>query len=222
MDNFQTTPSFNLLISDVPYTNRQWLQYYRNLWGKNRMALCIDVLTDTHLKSKNKEEMVQHEDGRMMRVAERLEHRKVKVENANNMLVALDALLAMKDEEIAEVYSEKALEIADDMLPGSNDIRDFTFLKDFGDFKAGETVNLPNWNIKDIDARIADGLIKVAEPVKLTSYLVQAGKQIQIGPNTYTETTEVPLDADAEQTKAWLADGSIALKPETEAPAAAI
>ena len=98
-------------------TVRQWLQYYKNVWMRNLSARVIDVETDTTLKSVNPEEQVQAEDGRAVTVKERLEMRKIVVQDAVDLIAGIDSLLALTDEDLAKKYGTDALKVAEDMLP---------------------------------------------------------------------------------------------------------
>jgi len=110
-------PDISSLAANT-YTKRQWLNYYKNVWTRNLMARCIDVQTDTTLKAKNPEEMVQTDDQRAVPVKERLEVRKMLVQDALDLIAGIDALLAIEDDKFDEqVLSADALKVAPDMIP---------------------------------------------------------------------------------------------------------
>lgn len=104
------------------FTNTEILFYYRNLWKRNVVARAIDVVTDTAKKAVNPEEEVEYIDPitrqvTYMPVKERLELRKVLVKEAQELLTAIDSMLATKEEDFYNTYfSEKALAVAEDMI----------------------------------------------------------------------------------------------------------
>lgn len=104
------------------YTTREWVTYYKNIWVRNLAARIIDVKTDEILKAKNPdmatEDIVQTPQGpRAKLVKERLEERKLSVQDAVDILAGIEAVLALSDDEIAAASSEEALKVAEDMLP---------------------------------------------------------------------------------------------------------
>jgi hypothetical protein len=112
-------PDISSLCANT-YTKKQWLNYYKNVWTRNLMARAIDVQTDATLKAKNPEEIVQTDDQRQVPVKERLEIRKMLVQDALDLIVGIDALLiiAEKDNEFQTlVLSPEALAVAKDMIP---------------------------------------------------------------------------------------------------------
>lgn len=77
--------------------------------------------TDINLKAINPEELVQHEElGRIfeMPVKERLEKRKIIVQDALDLIKAIDQLLSLGAEDFeTKALSKEALAVAEDMLP---------------------------------------------------------------------------------------------------------
>jgi hypothetical protein len=115
-DPIQTMPTQAEMCTKI-LTNREWLTYYRNVWERNLMARCIDVQTDTTLKAKEPDMMVQGDDNRPLAVKQRLELRKIAVQDAVDLLAGIDAMLAKTDEEIVLSYGVDALKVAEDMKP---------------------------------------------------------------------------------------------------------
>lgn len=116
----QMMPSVKELVT-MQYTNKHWLQYYLNIWTRNSMAVAIDVETDKALKLQNPEEEVEHvEDSVRMviTVKERLEKRKILLQDYLDRIAGIKYLLSIADEEFeAKVLSKEALAVAEDMLP---------------------------------------------------------------------------------------------------------
>lgn len=98
------------------YSVRDFLNYYKNSWTRNMTARLIDVQNDTIAKSIDPDMQVQAEDGREVAVKVRLEHRKIVVQDALNLIAAINALLALDDAGLAASYSKDALKIAADMI----------------------------------------------------------------------------------------------------------
>ena len=108
--------SFNDLATK-DYTYADMLRYYKNIWNRNLVARTIDMQTDITLKAADAEQLVQHEN-QMIPVKERLEHRKIMVQDALDLIAGIDALLALTVEQYtAQVLSKDALAVAADMLP---------------------------------------------------------------------------------------------------------
>ena len=104
-------------LSSTAVTKKQWLQYYINTWNRNLIARTIDVHTDMVLKSVDPEQQVQSDAGAMVPVKVRLEHRKIAVQDALEIVKAAAALLELSDEDLEKEWSPEALAIAKDMLP---------------------------------------------------------------------------------------------------------
>lgn len=172
-DNVQTMPNMEYMVK-AKLTPKEALNYYRNIWTKNMIARAIDVQCDINSKAKNPNEPVPHEGegNREVTVKERLEFRKILLQDAVDLLAAIDKLNALSDEELPKFWGTEALAVADDMLPPSGDIRLYEVLKDFGDVKAGtKDLDVRAWSQKQIDQRVAEGVIQLyvapaAEPIK--------------------------------------------------------
>ena len=117
MDPIQTMPNMEFMVK-ANLTPRECLQYYKNVWTRNVVARTIDVACDQALKTKDPEELVANDDGRQIPVKERLEHRKIIVQDALDLIAAIDVLLAIPEAEFtAKVWSKEALKVDADMLP---------------------------------------------------------------------------------------------------------
>lgn len=120
MDPVQTMPSMDALTKKA-YAVKEWLMYYKNVWTRNLAARLIDVANDTTLKAKNPDEEVTLPTGHMAPVKQRLEERKLLVQDAVDLLASVEALLALDDDVLAATYGEEALKVADDMLGAEAD-----------------------------------------------------------------------------------------------------
>lgn len=101
-------------------TAQEWLQYYQNIWTRNAVARTVDVKVDEALKAINPEEPVESGmgDGQVIAVKERLEHRKILVQDALDISEAIGKLIAHTPEEFEKAeWSKEALAVAPDMLP---------------------------------------------------------------------------------------------------------
>lgn len=107
--------SFEVLATKT-FTDKDFLQYYQNMWMRNTIARLIDVQTDLTRKETNPDEMVEL-DGKLMKIGERLEHRKILVQEAMDIFNAAKVLSSLPDEELATRYSPEGLKVAEDMLP---------------------------------------------------------------------------------------------------------
>lgn len=117
-DNVQQILPVLELMATKEYTPKEWLNFYKNLWTRNLVARTIDVQSDTLLKAQNAEEIVMTDDGRQVKVGERLELRKIYVRDALSLIKAIDALNEKTAEEFVEAcWSDKALAVAEDMIP---------------------------------------------------------------------------------------------------------
>lgn len=115
-DNAPTMPVLDVLCKEE-LTPQQWLNYYRNIWVRNLVARTVDVETDIEMKKQNPEEKVLLDDGREVTVKERLEVRKLLIEDALKIVRAIDKLAAIPAQEFAAtVWSEEALKVASDMV----------------------------------------------------------------------------------------------------------
>lgn len=112
------------------YTYAEWLNYYKNVWNRNLVARTIDVQTDLLLKSQDPEMVVQHEGGSLP-VKERLEHRKILVQDALDLIAGIDLLIAQTPEEyVKNNLTKEALAVAPDMLPPAAKAGDVCMLGD--------------------------------------------------------------------------------------------
>lgn len=124
MEPSQTIPNVAEL-SARDFTAKQWLRYYKNIWTRNAVARTVDVVADEALKAINPEEPVESGigDGRVIPVKERLEHRKILVQDALDVREAIDKLLALSEEEFEKArWSKEALAVAKDMMPVESNI----------------------------------------------------------------------------------------------------
>lgn len=116
MDPIQTMPLMHTM-TEVIYTPKQWITYYKNTWVRNCVARTIDVKVDEVKKAKNPDELVEF-NGQEIPVKVRLEHRKMLLQDALELVTAADLLNETPAEEWDEkVWSEKALAVAEDMKP---------------------------------------------------------------------------------------------------------
>lgn len=108
-------PSMDALAK-TKYTPADWLLYYRNIWSRNLVARTIDVYSDKVTKEKNPNETVASDDGAHMPVKQRLEMRKIAVQDALDLIKSIDDLIAQGDKFEDMNWSDAALAIAPDML----------------------------------------------------------------------------------------------------------
>jgi len=111
------------------FTLKEILTYYRNIWMQHVIARAIDVQTDVAKKANNPEEEVENIDPitrqiSYITVKERLELRKILVKEAQEIVSAIDTMLAVEEDKIAETFlGEKALAVDEDMLkPKAGDV----------------------------------------------------------------------------------------------------
>lgn len=109
-------PAFDAMTK-IDFTPKEWARYYRNTWARNSVAKTIDVENDKQMKAVNPDEIVQNSDGRMMPVKERLENRKIELQDALDIMRHAEALLALSDEELAAKWTPEALKVDEDMMP---------------------------------------------------------------------------------------------------------
>lgn len=116
-------PITNMLVLDgltkKSYSPKEWLQYYRNVWGRNLIARTVDVKCDQVLKATDPDAMVEETGtGNIIPVKERLEIRKMDVQDALNIVEGIDALIAIDDAKFAEtLWSKEALKVDADVMP---------------------------------------------------------------------------------------------------------
>jgi hypothetical protein len=120
----QTMPPIKDLV-ETTLKPRHWLLYYKNTWTRNLVARSIDVATDTVLKKANPDDMVLNEDGsETVPVKQRLETRKMLVQDALDLLAGIEILLAIPEDEFEKtVWSKEALAVAEDMLPKKEEVK---------------------------------------------------------------------------------------------------
>lgn len=110
-------------------TAQEWLQYYQNIWTRNAVARTVDVKVDEALKAINPDELVESgmNDGGVIPVKERLEHRKILVQDALDISEAIGKLIAHTPEEFEKSeWSKEALAVAKDMMPVESNVMDET------------------------------------------------------------------------------------------------
>jgi hypothetical protein len=122
-DPVQTMPHLETLIKGS-YNIREWLHYYKNIWVRNLTARLIDVETDKVLKQQDPEQLVPSHDGREMVVKERLEYRKMLVQDAVDLIAGIELLIAKSDDELKSACSKEALAVAEDMIPKTSNVGD--------------------------------------------------------------------------------------------------
>jgi len=100
------------------YSPRNWLQYYKNIWTRNAVARTIDVQTDAILKAVDPEQVVLTDEGQPVPVKQRLEQRKIILQDALNLLEGIESIVAVEEKEfVTKFWSKEALAVAEDMLP---------------------------------------------------------------------------------------------------------
>lgn len=103
-------------LATKDYSPKQFLQYYINLWKRNVIARAIDVLCDEKTKALEGKDHVVELDGRPMTIGERVEARKILIQEAQDIVDAASELLALSDEDLAKRWTTD-LAVAEDMLP---------------------------------------------------------------------------------------------------------
>lgn len=96
---------------------KDWLRYYKNVWVRNLTARLIDVETDKVMKAADPEQVVLLDDGQSVPVKVRLEHRKIMVQDAVDLIAGIDLLMALSDEELDKKAMPEALVVDEDMKP---------------------------------------------------------------------------------------------------------
>lgn len=106
------------ILTTKEFNYKDFLTYYINIWKRNLIARCIDVKMDENEKARLGKDEVVELDGKLVTLGERVEKRKMLVQDALDIINAAQELLALTDEELAKRWSsEHGLRIADDMLP---------------------------------------------------------------------------------------------------------
>ena len=112
----QTMPPLDDMIKKE-VTAKEWLLFYKNVWTRNAMARAIDILTDKEAKAIDPEQPVAH-NNEIVAVKVRLEDRKIALQDALDIINAVNKLLEIPDEEFdAKVTSKEALAVDEDMIP---------------------------------------------------------------------------------------------------------
>lgn len=115
-------PSMDAMLKTL-YSPADWLTFYKNAWTRNLIACSTDVMSDTMALAANADaetsENVVNEVGQTMLnehglpkkklVRDRLEERKRTVQNAVDILAAIDALIALSPDDLAKQWSPEAL-----------------------------------------------------------------------------------------------------------------
>lgn len=120
MQESSTTLPTSAELAQRDFTPQQWLQYYKNVWTRNAVARTIDVKVDEAIKAINPEEPVDSDTqrGEVITVKERLEHRKILVQDALDLCDAIEKLMQIAPEEFVKLtWSKEALAVATDMIP---------------------------------------------------------------------------------------------------------
>lgn len=84
------------------YTATDWALYYKNVWMRNAIARTIDVQSDMSIFANNPNQMVQVDspNGRDMSfcpVTERIEIRKIALQDAIDIIKSIDVVLGTSD-----------------------------------------------------------------------------------------------------------------------------
>lgn len=176
----QVMPSFDAM-ANTNYSPKQWLQYYRNIWVRNRMGSMCDVMHDGARDPQGiTGDNVQDDLGRVQvddhnnpvkkTYGQRLEERKEQVKRANGIIEAIDKLMALDDADLEKMMASDS------------------------EFLAAIEQPKP---------------VEEAKP-SLASFTVCPGKQVVTADAvTHAENTTVDLDPEDQVTKQWVADGLI-------------
>lgn len=152
------------------YSVRDYLNFFVNMWTRSLAAYLIDVEMDTNLKATDPEFKVSWQFSEMeqpsfISVRDRLEYRKQSVANARKQITTAEALLALKDDELAARYSPEALTPDPEAFKSEQKVDTiYEALKDFDNVKAGAKFTIDGWTPEQIQQRISDGEIKVFDP----------------------------------------------------------
>jgi hypothetical protein len=148
-------------LCNEAFSPAQWLNYYLNVWTRNLVARTIDVETDRQLKEIDPERPVQNDDGRMVAVKERLEHRKILVQDGLDLVNAIKALIAIPEADfVAKTWSAEALKVDGDMLPAEP--------------KAGDTCTLADNVTEGVLAEMDGQLVCVDKPTPAEEAVAEA------------------------------------------------
>lgn len=119
MDEFtQFLPSVqDMATTDIPSGN--WLLFFHNTWRRQVIARTVDVYIDTKLKENDPDQMVGHSlngEAVQTKVKYRLEHRKMKLQEALEVVEAVEALKLLTPEQIHDQFwGEEAMKVAPDV-----------------------------------------------------------------------------------------------------------
>lgn len=161
MESFET-------LATVSYSPKQFLQYYINLWVRNVIARSIDVLCDEKTKEIEGKDFMVELDGRPMTIGDRVETRKVLVQEAQDIVDAARELMALSDEDLAKRWSTEGLAVAEDMLPPASKAGDVCF---DGDNREGR---LESDGQGGLVCKVAETVAEAAPAVETTSEAEQA------------------------------------------------
>jgi hypothetical protein len=177
-DDGQQMPSFDALCTKV-YSLREWLTYYLNIWQRNLMASMTDAMHDSLVLAadagaltEGQQDLVPDGKGgaRQKTMAERLEQRKAQAQRANSIIAAVNALLALSDDDLAAKAATdsdflKAVAPQVESPLTSYIVADGKTITVSGtDYAAGATVSLDPTDQQTIDW-LADGSITAAPTV---------------------------------------------------------
>jgi len=105
-------PVKDLVESEL--TVKHWLVYYKNVWTRNLIARTVDLQGDIEMAAKNPTEVVLSDDQtKTQTVTERIENRKMLVQDALNVVQTIGVLLDKANDQAVDFldmfWSEKAL-----------------------------------------------------------------------------------------------------------------
>lgn len=110
-----TLPSVKEMVQNG-YTTKHWLQYFINVWNRQAAACAIDIKCDQIRKAINPEMEVEDQQ-QIIPVKQRLENRKLKLQDYLDIIAGAKELMAIPDDQIEEaLFSEKALAVDADMI----------------------------------------------------------------------------------------------------------
>lgn len=112
-DPVQSMPGMAELTKNN-YGPKEWLTYYKNVWTRNIIARAIDVQTDISALAIDPEGEVVEQDmmgnTKIVPIKERLEMRKIAIQDAQDIIDAIDALLVSANDttvDFAQKYFSK-------------------------------------------------------------------------------------------------------------------
>lgn len=115
-------PSMDAMLTQT-YSLSQWLNFYRNVWTRNLAACLTDVQADAALLATDPEALTgenvtnavgqimldEHNEVKKKRASDRIIERKASVQNAIDILAAIDSLETLSPEDLAAKWSPEAL-----------------------------------------------------------------------------------------------------------------